>query len=509
MKKNFHSPATKLATYPIFAILALGLNITLGNAFAEGTSTDVEQNQLLSFKKVFVDQATDNVDGVFAATVADAYKEIFERNPRFEMVSKRADSDSAVATKLEKKTTGIDIEISLQLTATSEVFSTDRTTLAPTATGLEIASGVKALLKTALRRIPFYGTVTGREGNEVTLDIGAANGLQKGDVVQISRADQIKRHPLLKTIVDVQMVPVGAVSIDMVEETIAFGHVYSEITGEKIQRMQKVTAVEARVQDPKKDRPRSSGGGIIDFDRKTDEPDQSDRPQLGFVSLGPVLGSFSSSTSLSAGATNYSGSSFAPGFKLAGELWLTKNWFADLEFGLTTFSFAQTDQSIVPTPDVEGVSSSTRFLGFDAGYRYLPTGSIYGPFAAVRLGLRSFSFNTTNQTSSNLSSKGYFGLNLGVNGQLPLLSRDNGLLMAINLMLFPGFSEDVPVTSTADSSTTAVNFALGGYYHITSQVSVRAMLQFDIYSVSFGEGATAASTSQHQFTFIPSILYYF
>src|SRR5689334_1503277 len=134
MKKSSHSRITRflLAAFLLAPLAAHG---------------EADPNHLLSFKKIYVDPVQDNVDGTFKAPVEQSYKEIFDRNPRFELVSDRGSADSEIKTTLEKKTSGLDIEISLIVTDTNEIFSTDKSTIPATASGAETGKAVKALLK--------------------------------------------------------------------------------------------------------------------------------------------------------------------------------------------------------------------------------------------------------------------------------------------------------------------------------------------------------------------------
>jgi hypothetical protein len=487
----------RLARFFLAAILTASVP-----AFA-GQNDTSDPNQLLAFKKIFVEPVHDNVDGTFQAPVEQSYKEIFERNPRFELVSDKGSADSAIRTVITKKATGTDIEITLLVLGTGEIFSTDKTSLAGEATGKETGGAVKALLKTALKRIPFYGTITGRDNSQLTFDIGMAHGLKMGDVVQISRVDNVKRHPLLKSIVDVQMVPAGNAVIDNVEETIAFGHVNTEIAGEQLKRLYKVTAIEARAPEPPKGFPSAVPGGTIE--EKADS--EGERPELGYISLGPFIGGFASSTSQNGGSTNFTGSAFSPGFKVSSEIWLTKRWFVDIGFGYTGMSYSQ-QNALVPTlPSLPGVSSSTREFSINTGYKYLPDNSVYGPQAYVKLGYYSFTFDTEVQPPQAMSPKAYSGCNLGLGGMLPVTnSYDWGVRLDLNILLFPSLSETSFLTGP-DPSATVAGLYLGGYHHFSPQIAVRAGLTFDIYTASFK--SNSSSTSQKVIGFTPALVYYF
>lgn len=480
--------------------------------FAAATALPVafassDPNQLLAFKRIYLEPVQDNVDGAFREPVLQSFKEVFDKNPRFELVESATDADSVIRTKLEKKTSGTDIEISLIVKPTDEVYSNDKSTIAADASGGETGDAVKALLKTVLKRIPFYGTVTGRDGSELTFDIGALHGLKKNDVIQVSRVDSIKRHPLLKSIVDVQLVPVGSAAIDEVEDTIAFGHVHDEIAGEKIQKLYKVTAIEGRLEEPAKPAPVQDSGSIFDPAPEGTEA-ADDRPQLGWVGLGLFLGEFSSSSSTRNGLDNFSGSSFAPGVKVSSEIWITKRWFADIAFGITSFDYTQTNQNSTAATSTNqtGSSSSTTSFGLNAGYRYLPSGNLYGPQAFAKIGYYSFSWDVPSNASLLQSSKSYSSLNLGIGGSLPVLSETTGVMLNFNVLLFPSLTEGGFKTGS-NPSASGVNFFVGGYHHFTPHIAVRAGLQFDIYSADFDDGA--GTTSQKSYGFVPSLLYYF
>ncbi|MEW6056431.1 MAG: hypothetical protein AB1540_07435 [Bdellovibrionota bacterium] len=501
MKKSSRSQITK----GFFQSGILGTAFFLSLGSVQLAFSDSDPNQLLSFKKIYIEPVQDNVDGTFNEPVAQSYREVFDRNQRFELVNSKEEANATVQTKIDKKATGIDLEISLFIPSTGETFSTDRATVPAGTEGKETGITVKGLLKTVLKRIPFYGTVTGREGTELTFDIGSAHGLRPGDIVQISRIDQIKRHPLLKAIVDVQLVAVGNAAIEQTEDTISFGRVYTEITGEQIRKFYKVTAIEGHLPDEKKASPQDPG--LLEANEKDDQ----DKPHIGFLGLGVLMSSFASSTSQSStqvgGARTFSGSAFNPGFQLNGEVWLTKNWFVDLLFGASTMSFRQIDTSIEPAPQGTGVGSSNRAFSINAGYKYLPTGSIYGPQVYLKLGYYNFSFGTTAEAASLLSSKTYSALNLGIGGSLPV-ERSNkwGVLLNLNVLLFPSLEEDAAFRSGTNSSASGVNFFVGGYHYLSNRLSVRAGFQFDSYSADFEEGS---STNQRVIGFMPSVLYHF
>lgn len=489
-----------------FACLA-----ALTPAQAAGQSKQIDPNQILSFKRVFIDPPQDNADGTFRQTFEQAFRNVFERNPRFEIVSEESRADSIVKTRIEKKASGIECEVTLQLHPSGEVFTTEKTLLPAEASGEELKAGAKRSLKTTLKRIPFYGTVTGREGAQLTFDIGSGNGLKQGDVIQIARVDSVKKHPLLKSIVDVDLVPVGSAEVESVEGTIAFGKVSQELPGEKIQRLHKITAVEAR----ESRKPRGFDFPEDGWDAEKDKVLVSEeaRPEIGFIGLGPFLGFLSTASSQNNGVLNLTGSALNPSAKLFGELWLTKNWFADLGLGYGLASMTLENEKTMSK--AASSSTSTRSFELDFGYRHYVWNSINGPHVFGKLGYGSFTWSTPVDSANLLGPRAYSGLRLGVGGGIPFRNRRSSVLMGLNIGLFNSYSESgwnlTPIT-TQDQTVTAVQFSLGFHNQLYSNMALRFSFVLDIYSVDFSGGPNAfgtSNTSQKQIGFLPALLYYF
>ena len=111
---------------------------------------------------------------------------------------------------------------------------------------------IKGHLQTALTKlfaqIPFIGQVTGRDQGDVTVNLGAVTGIKRGDTLVIGTIDEVKRHPLLKQIVEWRVTNVGKIDIDSVDEQLAFGHVTDQEDGHEIARYQKVLRLIPRPQ---------------------------------------------------------------------------------------------------------------------------------------------------------------------------------------------------------------------------------------------------------------------
>ncbi len=493
----------------LFVVLVLCSGIV--QAQPQSSQTDSESNLLFSFKKIYLEPPRDNVDGAFRDTFIQAYKDVFDQNPRFEITSDDQKADTFVKTKIEKKATGIECEISIVLMPSQETFSNEKITLPTQASGEELTVGAKKALKTALKRIPFYGTVTGREGDELTFDIGASNGLKAGDVVSIARIDRVKKHPLLKTILDVEMIPVGTAEIDVVEQTISFGHLRSEIMGEKIQRAHKVTAVEERVAERKQ--PSELPDGSFDAERGLVTGVQSRRPEIGFVGLGPYIGSLSNTLSQNNGAISTNGAGFHYAADLFGELWLTKNWFSAIEFRFGGSSFALTEE--VTKAKSSSFSTTTTNFNLDFGYKHYLWNSTRGPNIYGTFGYGSFSWFTPTEAAWVMGPRSYSAFRLGMGGGFPLQSRHSGFNIGLNYGAFPTFeAKETKVTPDSSQlySASVIAFNVSFYNYIFSNMALQMKLIFETYSVEYTGGANnfgLSTTSQKQIGILPALVYYF
>src|SRR4051812_15024261 len=121
MKRNSRNQGIKL----LFVFFSISILVAARPSFV---LADSDPNQLLSFKKIYIEPAKDNVDGAFQAPIEQSFKDVFSRNPRFELVDNQGQADAVIKTVMQKKATGTDIEIELVLRASEEIFSKDVTT---------------------------------------------------------------------------------------------------------------------------------------------------------------------------------------------------------------------------------------------------------------------------------------------------------------------------------------------------------------------------------------------
>ena len=457
-----------------------------------------DPNALFSFKKIFPAPHQDNVDGAFDSVVGRDKDEFFSVNPRFQKAGDRAAADGILALKIEKKAESIELEARLLVGGTEEVFGWETLKVRGDIDDVMLRSKLVALIKALMGRIPFFGTVSGRDGDQVTLDIGSYQGVGEGDLVQIARIDAVKRHPLLKQVVDMQLVPVGSVRVTQVEEGLAFGRVEGEFPGETVRRLHKISGLErksidaAPVQGGKKGRSQ----GLFENEK---------HPQYGMVSLGVSLAGFSHGATRT--GRSLAGGGFNPGFRLSGEIWLTSGFFAELTAGGSIMSYSQAAGS---SAVAAGVPSTTRSFGINGGYRFLFGDSIYGPQLSARFGYLNYRWQVGTSAEDLLTARTYGGLNLGIGAALPFGKRPYGAQVNVGMMLFPSYSETSQVIGAkGDDSSTVAQFYLGGYYFFEPRLSVRAGIHFESYSTDISTFGASGSSSQKNIGFLPSVQYYF
>jgi hypothetical protein len=554
-------------------------------SFAQDSVNGINPNKFFSFKRIFIEKTKDNLDGVYEPIVEEAFEEVFRRNPRFEIVTQKKESDTILETTIEKRAQEILIEQKLlinvegfdsksfdsksasnekggalfggdansatdivtdsaaktlgavkgmsakgalgasgamgalgaanpttnaggvdrsksQKNASAVLFAENSEKIKTTSDSEEIKQTLKKSLKTLLKKIPFYATVTGRDGDVLTLDLGSINGLRRGDIVQISKVSSFTQHPLLKNIIDYRLDYVGSAKVQTVEESISFAQVVSESSDDKILNLYKVTGVEVTKEESKTE------------NNKQDEIRMKLVPEIGYVGGGVVLGTSSLSNAQNNGTTITSGSNLAYGFSLNSELWLTKNWFLDFDL-LFGFSSLQMQNEITKAKS-GNFSSSTTLFDVDLGYRHYVWGIQRGPSVFGRIGYGSYKFSAPSDTTMIMGGRKVNGIKLGVGGSLPVANRGyTHLFMTLDFAISPEFEltgADITKDPTQDISAALVKFSAGLRHNFYTNMALQVGFYFNSASVEYTGGAQKlgpSSSSSKIYGVMPMLLYYF
>jgi hypothetical protein len=518
-------------------LLGLAAAICAAVVPARAARASAELDRKYALETVGALRSWDNVDGLFADYVAAAYRDYFSRQTRFRMQDLSKADELLIHSKLPYSKAIEDPEILGQLSRSLKAQSLLRTRIfkegpryrftidwlhspgmdvlatetfnledAGVAGGGAVSDGsgarefaglgdIKGKLQAALDRmfakVPFVGQVTGRDNGDVTVNLGAVTGLKRGDTLLVGTIEEVRKHPLLKEIVEWRIVPTGKVEVDSVDEALAFGHVTEQEDGREISRYQKITRV-----IPKPEEHKDATGPATPPKDPMEEP-----PRLGFAVASLWTGGYS--REYSSQAQTFSGGGFLYGARAAGEIWLNRDFFVDLAMGYGAFGYSQTDSTGTATP-AGSVGGNVFTLTADLGYTYLITGDFFGPRAWLKAGYHSGSYTlpvNANEATSPYSVKSIF---LGLGGDLPI--RDNyGANVELDFGAFNFASETGGIDGNVSSSHDAVIY-IGGYYRYKPRILFR--LGFEIQ----GNGSNfdlPSSISQKTLAILPAVQYSF
>ncbi len=474
-------------------------------------------------------RAVDNVDGLFTDYISSAYRDYFSRQSRFVLqdlgridtalthskipyakviqddkvlsqVARSTHSQSMIRTKVTKE--GDQYRFNLEWLHAPRMLplATQSMILHEPKDGLsmgvgEVQSQIESSLDQMVRKLPWLGHVTGRDNGSVTINIGANAGLHKGDTLVIATLDDVKRHPLLNTIVDWKLTRTGTIEIDSVDESIAFAHVVDEDAERRVQHYQKITQIIPGSEDTR----------FKVIHENTDRVKAlEENPRLGFIKASLWPGGYSRQYSSQTTTSNSrDGGGFFLGAKLDGELWFTREFFSEMGFGYGFWNYSH-HQPLQNSGDTLTGGANVFTFKLDGGYSYLVTGDFTGPKALVKLGYRSGSYSLPTSSTEFVGPISFKSLFLGLGGDLPIRN-EYGVDLDFDIGLLNGVTQSGFSDGDTDS-VSSVSFSLGGYYRVSNRMKFRAALEVMAESADFTD---KASISQKIITFTPSLVYYF
>jgi hypothetical protein len=472
-------------------------------------------------------KAWDNVDGLFADYVAQAYNEYFSQQTRFiaqdiskgenlltqskipyvkliedkevlGQLSRAMRVESLIRTKVTKEGPSYRFNLEWLHTPKMDLLATETFTLQEPGDGKSFGLGnIKGSLQEALdrmiKKVPFTAQVTGRDNNSVTVNVGKASNIRRGDTLVIATLEEIKRHPLLKSIVDWRMAQIGKIEIEDVDEKIAFGRVVEEEPGRQISRFQKVVQIIPKAIPLAPE---------VQIEESEETKSINSPPSLGWVNGSIIVGSLDREISDSTNA-GQKGSGFFYGGIGEAQLWLTRQWFVDLQLGGGTSSFTQKNIS-TNAETASGVNGTMFFGKFDVGYTFFTTTQLFGPKGFVRLGYQWTNYGFPQMPALLLVPSSYGGLFVGIGGELPV--RDEwGIAVTLDFGLINSATvSDLSYGEVRGSQHLA--FFIGTYYRLNQRLNFRAGMTLMADSADF---ANSASLSNRLTSFGPSLQYYF
>jgi hypothetical protein len=514
-----------LTLKPSFAFVSFATSLVLSLTATSTAFARADLDRQYALESVGFLPSWDNVDGLFQEYVAAAYKDYFSHQSRFVVqdisktgalltnnklpyqkvledkdvlaqVARTTHSQTLIRTRILKEGPQYRLAMEWLHAPKMEPLAVEALVLKEPAEGQSLGtSDVTNQIKTALgqmiAKIPFQGHVTGRDGNSVTLNIGATAGLKRGDTIVLSTLDDVKIHPLLGIIVDWRLTKTGRVEVDSVDEGIAFCHVTDEEPGHQVGRYQKVTQIIPAVED--------THSKILDDNKHPED----EMPHLGYFSGGLLPGGFSREFDSSTAGASRTGGGINLGAQIEGQIWFTRELFAEAGY---TYDFYHLGQS-PPGQDSNTLSSGANLSMVDlaVGYSYSVTGDFFGPKGWLKLGYRSTSYNLPSDAAESIGPISFHSLFFGLGGDLPVRN-GWGAILNFDLGIANGADEGTGFSNGGVASATDVDFLIGGYYHYSNRMTFR--VGFDVHDngADFDNGN---SLSQKVISIAPAIIYYF
>jgi hypothetical protein len=479
----------------------------------------------------------DNVDGLFTEYVQSAYTDYFSKESRF-IVQELTQADTVLyQSKIPYQKLIMDADVLKQVIKIARVESLLRTRIYKegpqyrfvvdwlhsqsldlltshtfyyqepengTAIGSEVLKAeIEKGLSTLVSKVPFYGHVTGVDSQWITVNIGKQAKLTEGDILEIGTLEGVKKHPLLNSVVEWLTVPTGKLVVHTIDEKITFCKVLELADGHQISRYQKVVRL---IPKPMilTGGAGSSGQQVSENGDPNLQMSSEEKPKLGFAAITTALGSLS--RQYSNGTNTKSGGGLLFGFKGEAQLWLTRDFFADLSYlhGFSSYSQEDITSGAGTGTSLSLGSASLSKFKFDVGYNYFIEGALTGPRLYAKLGIQTTSYSLPANTTELVGSASFTStIFAGIGGDLPLRDRV-GILVEIDLGILRSVTE-TGFTNGAISGTQDFSVFVGGYYLFGPKMRIRA--GFEIYSQ--GADFANASFTNKAVLFAPSLLYYF
>lgn len=471
-------------------------------------------DQLVSLDTVLILPTIDNIDGIYARPLDRYLSEKIgdnhhlqlveknfagsllspielERNPReVRRMGKRAKADGVIAMSISKNRSGVNLRINLFSGKDGKLLSTEQKLGIPRYEINEIRNNVGVLLEKVLSRMPYKGKILSRQGNRVTIDLGARDGVRPKEIISVVQVIKLVRHPKFNFIVKSEKEVLGKVKVLKVDETLSFGIIISEKEKDIVKKDSKLAGADnVKYADnnpylPHKQKAkvvRNGNANKVTFGKNPKEWVPVKPPVFGAAQIKVGLGNYN--TGINDGTNNNNAKKTAsPSIGAYGELWITPNW---------TFE-AELNQGImeIDNPTSTGPGSlnvTTTEYNFNLSYGFLFNRAFFGPKVQAILGYHSY--QRFIDSGSPLNSTKYSGFSLGLRGSLPTgRSKEYRFGVEFFTHLTASLSESGGTTGTGASNTIS-RYSFFGEKRFKENVWITGSLEFKSYSTSFNTGS--------------------
>lgn len=495
---------------------------------AQGTHFKSSVDEDLTIKKITLAPVFDNVKNIYAKPLGEHLNKILaddrqwaetpwpqtlklmpddlETKPEnVKLAQKAAAVDSVLALRITRGPNGISMKLNLfsggqGLLLAQEILQ-DYDAFEINALKAQLESMYKKLKA----KVPYRATILSRKGQLVTLDMGIEDGLKEGDELSVVQIIKLQRHPKFKFVIGTDKEILGRIKVTKSDDYLSFATLLLEREPNSVVAGMKLIPIDfvkynetpidgmGKMQTPLNDRQ----DGPVAFGDNPKEWRPMPAPTFGKIGILAGLGSYSVNNTLDSGYAVNGSNNLVPSIHLEGELWLTPNWFAELNLRQYVFSIPNSYPS-ASTP--EKISISTLETSLQGGYNFLLEDQFWGPKFQFLIGYSQMKSTVDTSTPTAYTSLSFGGLALGVAGSMPL-SDDSLYSMGARMMYYlsPTVDES-PVTSGSSSSAKITSFSVFGNYRYQPNFQIKGELLYDLYSASFsgvGTRANTASSASH------------
>lgn len=357
-------------------------------------------------------------------------------------VSDRLRVGSLIKVKLKYEVDKIEVKLDVIGEEGQEIYLSEEAVLSKVDV-YTISETVKNWLEQYEANIPYDGKVLGVLGDQVTFNFDKTKRVGVGQEFKIVRLKGRKRHPLLKKIVEWDAVPIGHGKIFNVSRSQSIGNI-KVYTSENQVRVGDWVRLEKY--NPK----------VPQTAFQEDKYKQQSFGKLGEVALSLSLNSHTATTSASSGSNKMGGYMF--GIHAEGEVYITRNYFAQAEFSKRVGSLDKESGS----PNSSSVNQDMTTLKLVGGYKYLPMGFFYGPQVNFYGGFVQYSYKLDESANDGFGQNSFSGILLGIGGSVPIQKGIRAFASG-EIVPFSDFEDDDNIFGSTKSLSSMV-FEVGGTY---------------------------------------------
>lgn len=369
-------------------------------------------------------------------------------------VAEKLKVGSIIKISLVNEINGVDAHIEIYGENGEDLFFNEKATLETDEIEV-LGQTIENWLEVYSKMIPYDAKINGVLGDQITLDVGKGYPISVGQEFVVKRLTRMKKHPLLKKVVDWETEILGQGKVFNISDNQALG-ILKVYRGEK-----KITSGDWVRLEPLK---------IEEVNVKTDEEKELEEPgKLGILSVALFGATSSVDTTTPTGSIRMSGLTF--GFDFRGEAWITRNYFGALEMAKSVGKLTNASG----TSSKSSINATNGVFKLTGGYKYLPIGFFYGPQIDVYAGYGSYSFDLDYSAADGFGKGSLYGLLMGVTANIPI-NRVYRFTVQADFIPFPKYEDGDDIYGTQKSAS-ALDLEIGVKYQYTPRMTIDGSIE--------------------------------